>query len=173
MERAHDIPGAVPEAASRMESLYRAHVGWALRLAYLLTGDQQIAEDVVQEAFVKLLARFQDRRHPDRFDAYLRKTIVNLCRDRGRRLSVERRWLATTGSQRPRALEDPDVVEAEGLRKALSELPARQRAALVLRYFEDLSEEQAADALDCSVAAAKSLTARVVAAMRKQLGDGI
>jgi RNA polymerase sigma factor (sigma-70 family) len=128
MERAHDIPGAV-EAASRMETLYRAHVGWALRLAYLLTGDQQIAEDVVQEAFVKLLARFQDRRHPDRFDAYLRKTIVNLCRDRGRRLAVERRWLATTGTQRPHAPEDPDLIEAERLRKALSGLPARQRAA--------------------------------------------
>lgn len=155
--------------ATAMEALYRTRVAAATRLAYLMTGSQSAAEDIVQDAFVRLFARFRDHRAPDRFDAYLRQTVVNLVRDRGRRAAVERRWLARAATE----AAPEQAASDEGndrVRRALAKLPVRQRAALVLRYLEDLSEEQTADALGCSVAAAKSLTARATRAMRSELG---
>src|SRR5207302_804336 len=68
------------DTGRRLGELYRRHAPDAARLGYLLTGDRVLAEDLVQEAFVRMFGRFRDLRNPDAFGAYLRKTVVNLSR---------------------------------------------------------------------------------------------
>lgn len=150
-----------------LEQLYETHSPGGLRLAYLLVADRELAQDLVQEAFVRLFARYRDLRDPDHFDAYLRKTIVNLSKDQHRRKKTEWAYLA-----RQRVNESALVTAApdEEVRAALLQLPERQRAAVALRYLEDLSEQQTADVMDTSVAAVKALTQRGSAALRRHLG---
>jgi RNA polymerase sigma-70 factor (sigma-E family) len=156
-------------AGSRLEELYRAHAPDALRLAYLLTGDRGLAEDLVQDAFVKVFGRFHDLRNRDAFWWYLRRTVVNLSRSHFRRRRVERAWLER---QRPDETHtDPDLGERERLRKALQTLRPEQRAAIVLRYFEDLSEADTAQALGVAVGTVKSMVSRGMERLRKELDD--
>ncbi|HEX2295433.1 MAG TPA: SigE family RNA polymerase sigma factor [Actinomycetota bacterium] len=151
----------------RFEELYAVHGRDAVRVAYLLTGDRAEAEDIAQEAFVRLLGRFGDLRRPEVFRTYLMRTVTNLARSRFRHLEVERRH---AGALAPRtaAVEGPDVGERDELYAALGRLPHRQRAALVLRYCEDLSEQQTADVLGTSVKAVKGLVTRGLAALREE-----
>lgn len=154
----------------RIAELYSRHAPEAMRLAYLLTGDSHAAADVVQDAFIRLLGRFRDIRNPDAFEAYLRKTVVNLAKDRFRKLSSERARQERDRSLRREVAESmPDFSERDSLRRALRTLSYRQQAALVLRYFEDLSEGQTAEVLGCSVAAVKSLVARGTKVLRERL----
>lgn len=157
--------GARPARTSRLAALYAEHAHAALRLAYLLTGDRALAEDLVQEAFARVIGRWRDIRQPETFGAYLRRTVVNLSRSHGRRRVVERAYLLRHGA-RDEAVALPDVEARDALWRALLELPERQRAALFLRYYEDLSERQVADVLECSVGAAKALVARGLARLR-------
>ena len=91
----------------------------------------------------------------------LRRAIVNLHTSGLRRRRLERAWLSKEGPESARRVSSqPDVGAREDLWKALATLPARQRAALVLRYYEDLSERETSEVLGCSVAAVKSLVAR-------------
>jgi RNA polymerase sigma-70 factor (sigma-E family) len=160
---------AVTEPRGELADLYVRHVPAADRLAFLLTGDRSQAEDLVHDAFVRCVGRFGHLRAHEAFDAYLRRTIVNLHTSRLRRLRVEREWLsketARLGSSGTSGL--PDVPEREDMWRRLQTLPRRQRAVLVLRYYEDLSERETADALRCSVAAVKSLTARAMTGLRE------
>lgn len=150
-----------------LEDLYEIHSPGALRLAYLLVADRDLAQDLVQDAFVRLFTRYRDLRDPGHFEAYLRKTIVNLSRDHHRRKTTERAYLARQNpAERAPATDSAD----DELRGALLKLPERQRAAIALRYLEDLSEQQTADVMDTSVAAVKALTQRGSAALRRHLG---
>lgn len=154
-------------AAGRFEDLYAAHGRDAVRLAYLLTGDRSEAEDVAQEAFVRLLGKFADLRKPEVFRAYLMRTVTNLVRSRFRHLAVERKHAGTFVS-RGDPVQMPDLGTRDELVAALARLPYRQRAALVLRYCEDLSEQQTADVLGTSVKAVKGLVVRGLAHLREQ-----
>ncbi|MBI2238035.1 MAG: SigE family RNA polymerase sigma factor, partial [Actinobacteria bacterium] len=140
------------------------------RLAYVLTGDRVEAEDLVQEAFVRVVGRFRHLRVPDAFDAYLRRTMVNLHASRLRRRRVERTYLEGQRNRPAPADHMPDIGVREELWQALQRLPARQRAAIALRYYEDLSEQGTAEALRCSVAAVKSLVARATQTLRSEIG---
>lgn len=146
----------------RLAELYQQHAGEAIRFAYVLTGDRHAAEDLVQDAFLRLFGRFQDLRKQDAFGLYLRRTIVNLSRDRFRRRALERRH----GAREPHSSRQVDtasqVEDRELIRGALRTLPHRQRVALVLRFYADLSEQETAEVLQCSVAAVKSLSNRFV-----------
>jgi RNA polymerase sigma-70 factor (sigma-E family) len=162
----------VPRAPRhRLAHLYEEHSASALRLAYLMTGDAQATEDLVQEAFARMFARFQDRKGPDAVAAYLRRSIVNLAHDRHRRSKTVRTFLA--GARAPASSEEAAEVDARlVMRSRLQRIPHRQRAALVLRYYEDLSEAQTAEVLGCSVHAVKQLVQRGLRRMREQgLGD--
>jgi RNA polymerase sigma-70 factor (sigma-E family) len=155
----------------RFAELYLQHASEAIRLAFLLTGDQHAAEDIAQDAFISLFGRFQERKSPDAFEAYLRRTIVNVSRDRFRKLRSERRYMARqANSSSFQVAVAPQIEEREVIRKALQTLPHRQRAALVLRFYLDLSEQQTADVLQCSVPAVKSLVTRATGALRKRMG---
>src|SRR5207248_6309811 len=103
------VAGERGEPAGRLAELYRRYSGDAIRLAYLLTGDRSLSEDLVQDAFVKMAGLFADLRDPTRFEPYLRKTVVNLARMHFRRSGVERRYLDRAGREPVRPAEQPDV----------------------------------------------------------------
>jgi RNA polymerase sigma-70 factor (sigma-E family) len=153
-----------------MGELYAAHAPDAVRLAYLLTGDRALAEDLAQEAFVRMFGRFRDLRRPEAFRAYLRRTVVNLSRSHFRRARVERAFLARTASEPVAAGPEPEP--RSELWEALGTLTPRQRAAIVLRYYEDLSEAQTADVLRCPVGTVKSLVSRGMERLRRELERG-
>ena len=153
----------------RLGELYVRHADDATRLAYLLTGDRALAEDVVQDAFVKLAGRLAHLRDEAAFPAYLRRTVVNLCNSHYRRLRLERSYLKREqGSFRTETW--PAGQEWRGdLWKALQALSARQRAAIVLRFYEDLSEHRVAEILRCRPGTVKSLVSRGLETLRQEV----
>jgi RNA polymerase sigma-70 factor (sigma-E family) len=159
--------------AGRLGELYLRHADAAARLAYLLTGDRLLAEDLVQEAFVRLAGRLAHLRDQAAFEAYLRRTVVNLSNSHFRRKRVERAYLERARGQL--GSQQPTVEPAAGdddLWEALLHLNARQRSAIVLRYYEDLSERQTAEILDCRPGTVKSLVSRGLEAVRAEMkGD--
>lgn len=157
---------AEPERSSRLESLYRSNSGAALRLAYLLTGDRDGANDLVQEAFVRVIGRFGHLRQRDSFEWYLRRTVINLAKSRFRKDSLERRFLARW-HERTQMSEMPDVATRHDLWQLMLLLPGRQRMALVLRYYEDMSEHEAAEALGTSARAINALVSRGLDHLRR------
>jgi RNA polymerase sigma-70 factor (sigma-E family) len=158
-------------ASSRLAELYAAHIHRAVALSYLLSGDPHLAEDLAQEAFIRTAGRFNHLRNPEHFEAYLRRTIVNLHTSHLRRRRVERRYLQRESRAESPLSGTPDIGTRDELVRALHALPIRQRVAVVLRYCQDLSELQVADALNCSDAAAKNLIARGINSLRRQLGS--
>ena len=157
--------------SSGLESLYLRHAPSALRFAYFLSGNQETARDLVQDAFVRVAGRFRYLRQPDGFDAYLRRTIVNLNASRMRRLKVERASLAREAAYPVMAVAEREPGVSEELWRAILDLPSRQRAAIVLRFYEDLSELQAADILRCSVKALNQLVVRAMRTLRTRIGE--
>ena len=156
-------------ARGRLSELYEANSPWAVRLAYVITQDREQAEDVVQDAFVRVFGRYKDRLPSDQFSAYLRRTIVNLCNDHWRRRHVERRYQST--HRKDETVRAPDLDGRNDLLEALRRLPVRQRAVLVLKHFEGLTEREIADVLGTSVGAVKGLTTRGMANLRAGIGD--
>jgi RNA polymerase sigma-70 factor (sigma-E family) len=156
-----------PQArTSTMEELYAAHAQAAGRLAYFLVGDRELAQDLVQEAFLKVFAHWGNLRERHSFAAYLNRTIVNLAHKTHRRRRVERRYLDKQPRLEPVA-PTRDYETADELWRQLQLLPQRQRTALVLRYYEDLTDYQAAKAMDCSATAVASLVERALRTLRK------
>lgn len=157
----------VREHAGRMGELYARYAPGAARLAYLLTGDRATADDLVQEAFVRVFGRFRDLRDPGAFESYLRRTVVNLTNSHFRRLRTEREYVRRRRVERPVSI--PDIAARDEMWQALQRLPARQRTAIVLRYYEDLSEAATADALRCPVGTVKSLVSRGLERLRSEV----
>jgi RNA polymerase sigma-70 factor (sigma-E family) len=162
--------GRAVREQEHLAELYEAHALRALRLAYVLTGVRDVAEDLVQEAFLRAFDRLDTLREQEAFPGYLRQTVLNLARAYFRRRSLERLSLRRQ-AQLARNLQgdQPDIEQRESLWRALHRLPYRQRAALVLRYYEDLSEKQAAEVLGTSVAAIKALVSRGTRKLRTEL----
>lgn len=151
---------------SSMEELYTANAQRAGRLAYFLVGDRELAQDLVQEAFLKVFARWGNLREPRSFAAYLNRTIVNLAHKTHRRRSVERRYLEKQPALEATAPQR-DYETADELWRQLQSLPRRQRTAIVLRYYEDLSDHDAAQAMGCSETAIASLVQRALGTLRE------
>ena len=155
-----------PDLRSRLADAYVRSAAGGIRLAYLLTGDRAVAEDLVQEAFVRLVGRFRFLRYPDDFEPYLRRTIVNLSKNHFRRRAVERAYLEREGRRIEDVSTDPDIATSDTLRSALLGLPLRQRTAIVLRYYEDLPDDTIAELLGCRRATVRSLVARGLEVLR-------
>jgi RNA polymerase sigma-70 factor (sigma-E family) len=161
-----------PTSRDELGEFYATHVTSAKRLAYMLTGDHELAEDLMQDAFVKVAGRLGGLRNQESAAAYLRQTIVNLCRSHFRRKGVERAYLRREAAMHAtEAVEPRDVLAADVLWNELQHLAYRQRCAVVLRYYEDLSEHQAAEVLGCSVGALKALTNRAMEQLRAKVGN--
>ncbi|TWD79691.1 RNA polymerase sigma-70 factor (sigma-E family) [Kribbella amoyensis] len=158
-----------------------------LRTAYLLSGDWHRAEDVVSTALVKLYTAWPKIREVEHLDAYVRRIVVRVWLDERRRP-----WrreapadplpdpdAGRDGFGVPADAADPDrsvaglTARRADLHRLLARMPARQRAVLVLRFYDDLSVEQTAGILGCSEGAVKTLTNRALDSIRRLLPAGV
>ena len=157
------MPGADVDRV-RFDDFVRARRGALLRTAYLLTGQHADAEDLVQAALIKAVPHW--RKISDNPEPYVRRILARESVSRWRR----RRWREIASDDLPEtAHHDPDTAAKEDLRRALASLAPRQRAVIVLRYFEDLSEAETADALDVAVGTVKSQTRDALRVLRKRM----
>lgn len=124
------------------------------RMAFALVGDAATAEELAQEAFVRLYASWRRLDNLDHAPTFLRRIVLNLCRSRGRRLAVSRRLDPLLRG--PSSVEQPDTALHLDVWTALDSLPPRQRACAVLRYLEDLTEPEIGELLGCSTGTVKS-----------------
>jgi RNA polymerase sigma-70 factor (sigma-E family) len=162
-----------------LAQLYAEHHAATVRLAWALCRDQAGAEELTQEAFVRLYLHRRSLRDPAAAPAYLRRTVTNLAIDRGRRLRRERqvRDQSDDGPADRRApgraaAADGDRAANLDLVDALDVLAPRRRACVVLRYYLDLSEVDTAAALGISVGTVKSQTHKALAQLRSHLQPG-
>jgi RNA polymerase sigma-70 factor (sigma-E family) len=151
------------------EAMLDRHSRALLRTAYLLTGDRHLAEDLLQSALAKTWTRWSTIRDPDRADAYVRTVMVNLSISWWRR-----RWRGELPTRQvPEVAAAGDdyagVDSRDEIGRALAALTARQRAIVVLRFYDDLSESDVAAAVGCSVGTVKSTASRALATMRAAL----
>jgi RNA polymerase sigma-70 factor (sigma-E family) len=155
------------ETKQTIVHLYMVHGPRAKRLAYLLTSDWSIAEELTQEAFVRLIGRFRHLRKPEASDIYLRRIVINLANSHLRRTRLERTHRFSPDRTQRETIELPDVETRDELAAAVRELPPRQRAVVVLRYCEDLSEHEVAAIMRTSEKAVRSLAGRALVTLRK------
>ncbi len=159
-------------AERHVTALYQAHALSLARLALVMLGDAAAAEDVVQDAFFGLYRRWHRLADVSAALPYLRTSVLNGCRTALRRQS-QRGALPLAGP----ALESAEATvllgeEHRAVLAAVRRLPDRQREALVLRYYLDMTEDQAADAMRVSRGTVKSATSRAIAAVGRMLKEG-
>ena len=163
---------AAPDAREQVSALYQEHALALLKLAVLMTGDQEAAEDVVQDAFLALYRRWPSLRDTSSAVGYLRSTVLNGCRMIHR--VRHRRRGVVLDPPAPAASAEAEAMIGEAHREvltALRRLPPRQREAVVLRYHLDMSEQQAAEAMGVSRGTVKSATSRGIAALARMLKE--
>lgn len=144
------------------------------RTAFMLCGDWHRADDLAQTAFVAVHRRWRKIRDRAAIDAYVRKTVVRAVIDESRRPWRREQYMETLpeAAVNEEGLDDR-VATREVLLAGLADVPPRQRAVLVLRYFEGLDVSAAAKVLGCSEGTVKSQTARGLAALRIALGEEV
>jgi RNA polymerase sigma-70 factor (sigma-E family) len=157
-------PPGRPDARTAVTALYREHALGLARLAYITSGSRSVAEDVVQEAFCGLYRRWAQLADTDKALSYLRSSVLNGCRTAWRQ-----------AGRRPHILHLPsaDSAEAAALNAeeeravvaALQRLPDRQREALLLRYYLDLTDTEIAAAMGIGASTVRSTIARGIAAL--------
>ena len=163
-----ELPSVVPVPTAPAEmgwaafgEFYGAEQPRMVRVAFLLTGSFETAQDVVQDSFVRVYRRWDQIRDPS---GYLYRTVVNGCRSHHRRATSEQQV-------RDRVGREPGLTPlhsvGDEMRDALASLPYRQRAALVLRFYDDLSEADAAAVLGCRPGTVGSLVHRGLAQLKK------
>lgn len=146
------------------------HLDDLLRTAYLIVWDEAEAEDLVQDCLLKVARRWPRIRGMEQPQAYTRRILVNLAIDGSRGRARRRSELESGEAAIPIAADPSRVLDMRAeLLQALARLPARQRAVLVLRYFNDLTETQVADVLGCRVGTVKSSASRGLARLREAL----
>jgi RNA polymerase sigma-70 factor (sigma-E family) len=161
-----------PGATAPVTALYTEHALGLVRLAVVLTGDRASAEDIVQDAFLGLCRRWDklpDTTYPL---AYVRASVLNGCRTAMRRKARDSR-LQFPAAVTAESAEDLALLSEEQrqVARAMGRLPARQREALVLRYYLDLSQEETARAMGVSPGTVKSATHRGLAAISRSVKD--
>jgi RNA polymerase sigma-70 factor (sigma-E family) len=155
------------DADRAVTELYHAHYRSLVRLAMLLVRDVATAEEVVQDSFVAMHGGWRRLRDSDKALSYLRQSVVNRSRSVLRHRMVVDRNAPKPAPDMPSAEHGAiAALERSAVVTALRSLPARQREALVLRYYADLSEAQIATAMGISRGAVKSHTARAMSALR-------
>ena len=158
-------------AVDELADLYRQHAGWLLGLIEVFVGDRAAAEDIVQEAYVRLHRAWPRLREPERAAGYLRVTALNLARSGFRRRLVALRHPETpqadvAGADHTVLLRDEQRVVIAALRT----LATRQRECLVLRFYGELSELEIAHTLGISPNSVKTHMRRGLAALEARLG---
>ncbi|MFC4783907.1 SigE family RNA polymerase sigma factor [Nocardioides sp. MAHUQ-72] len=156
---------------SAFADLVEARSTSLLRLAYAVVGDHQLAQDLLQEALVKVYVAWPRLRDSAAAEAYVRRTIVTTAISWRRRRSFHEPPVAVVPDRDDG--DETDRLTTHGvLWEQVRELPSRQRAALVLRYYEDLSEAETAELMGCSVGTVKSQVATALLKLRDRVGPG-
>jgi RNA polymerase sigma-70 factor (sigma-E family) len=167
-----DVEPLPATETGKLAELYARYADEAVRLAFLLTGDAALAEDIVQDAFVRLAGRLLHLRDEGAFEAYLRRTVTNMSKSYFRRKRVERAYLAQARGEittQDTRWSDRSVEDRDALWHALGKLSRRQRVAVVLRFYEDLPEREIADVLKCRPGTVKSLVSRGLDTLRTEM----
>jgi len=162
----------MPRPPSDAEFTAFVHGTWAslYRTAYLLLGDRELAEDLVQTSLAKTYGSWRKVRDLDRAHGYARTVLVNTATEWFRK-KAWRNEIASTDL--PEGGYEPDHTTRPMVIDALRDLPPRQRAVIVLRFYEDLSVQQTATALGCAEGTVKSQTSDALARLRQILGDAV
>jgi RNA polymerase sigma-70 factor (sigma-E family) len=158
--------------AREFHDFFERHHAELSRLAYLLTGDADCADDLAADALLEVWRHWDRVRAADHPAAYARGVVANLARNRIRSLTRERRRITTVAALWRDRSEDPDVPAVVDVRTALGRLPFRKRACVVLRHAFDLSEQETARVLGISVGTVKSQTSRGTAQLEALLRPG-
>ena len=160
-----------PPATHVVTALYAEHALGLVRLAVIMLGDRAAAEDVVQDAFLGLYRRWDRLADPSHPLAYVRASVINGCRSALRRRS---RGVVRLFTEPPAESAEARALVSEEYRAvvaAIRRLPARQREALLLRYYLDMSEGETARAMGVSRGTVKSATSRALAAIGRILKE--
>lgn len=168
-----EVPvGTVVDDAASVEfhAFFERHYAELSRLAHLLTGEADAADDLAADALLAMWHRWDRVRAADHPVAYARGVVANLARTRIRSAVRERRRITLFWSQREEKTDNPDVPGVVDVQSALRRLPFRKRACVVLRHAFDLSEKDTALALGVSVGTVKSQTSKGMAELQKLLG---
>jgi RNA polymerase sigma-70 factor (sigma-E family) len=155
------------ERDDAIRALFLAGYPRLVNMAFAMVGDWGLAEQLAQESYLRLYRRWRWIRDPRAAPAYLQRTVLNLSRSSIRRRILERRALSEEYDSSP----EPDVLGSLALRRAISALPARRRACIVLRYLADLTEAETADLLGISVGTVKSQTHKALRQLRELLAE--
>ena len=148
------------------EQFVRTHASSLMRTAFLLAGDQHAAEDLVQSTLTHLYPRWDQVTSADSQIAYVRRSLVNRFLGERRRASA-RDLVVSEVPDRPDHRDMADMVAAsDEMQTLLNMLPARQRTAVVLRYYHDAPDEQIAQLLGCREATVRSLLHRALRTLR-------
>ena len=161
--------GAKTADEAEFHAFFERNYAELSRLAHLLTGEADAADDLAADALVAVWRHWPRVRAAAHPAAYARGVVANLARSRIRSAVRERRRVALFWSQRADRVDEPDVPAVLDLRQALQRLPFRKRACVVLRHAFDLSEKDTAAALGISVGTVKSQTSRGVAELERLL----
>jgi RNA polymerase sigma-70 factor (sigma-E family) len=162
------------DAQVAVTALYQVHAVGLIRLAVVMLGDRPAAEDVVQEAFAGLYRRWNHLSDKDRALGYVRTSVLNGCRSRLRVTARDERLAAAGPAPLAAASAEQAVLVGEehaAVLAALRRLPDRQREALVLRYYLDLSETETAASMGIGRGTVKSTTSRALAALGRLLEE--
>ena len=168
-------PAGDAAARQAVTSLYEAHSLGLIRLAVIMVGDRQTAEDLVQEAFWALYRRWRSLSGPEKALGYVRVCVLNGCRSalRHRGRSRQRGAVLAQDWQTVESAESTALVgeEHRQVLAALQKLPSRQRETLVLRFYLDLPEPEVARAMGISRGTVKSNTSRALAALGRLVAE--
>ncbi|MCL2541933.1 MAG: SigE family RNA polymerase sigma factor [Nocardioidaceae bacterium] len=160
---------------SRDEAAYVEYVGGCQdrlrRTAYLMTGDWALASDITQEVLIKLYVAWPRLDRGPGLPTYVRRTIMSSVIDLKRKQKRRREDVIAEPETLPIGDGSDGRADRDALMRALTEVPPRQRACVVLRYFEELSIAETAEILKCSEGNVKSQTARALDALRRLLDD--
>jgi RNA polymerase sigma-70 factor (sigma-E family) len=160
------------EASQRISLLFQTHALALKKLAFLMTGDQPTAEDIVQDAFLGLYRRWRSLQDTENALGYLRTSVLNGCRS-VHRVRFRRQGITLAAPADTASAEDIAML-GEANREvlvAIRRLPGRQREAVVLRYYLDMTEDQAAQAMGVSRGTVKSATSRGLGALARMLEE--
>jgi RNA polymerase sigma-70 factor (sigma-E family) len=159
------------QAEADFAAFVRARQDALVRFGYFLTGDVQSGEDLVQTALAKLYLKWDTIRHVEALDSWVRRVMVNEHTSWWRRQWRHREVLDTGEGRRLDPPAAPDHAPDPDLWAVVQSLPTKQRAAVALRFYEDLSEAQTAAILGCSVGTVKSHTHRALGTLRARLQE--
>lgn len=152
-------------AAARSTALFRA--------AYLMVGDHALAEDLLQEALTKTYVAWPKLRDVNNAEAYTRKAITTTAISWWRRKSWQNEKPRDDVPERPFAEHSEQIAQRDWLWAELQSLPPRQRAAIVLRFYEDLTEAQTAEAMGVTIGTVKSTVSDALKKLRAKLGPDV